>query len=259
MNQAADRHRFVVAYPEQTDRRNPQGCWSWFLENHQQRDSGEPALLADITQEVSARLGAGVDRDRIFIAGMSAGAAMAVVLGVTHPDLFAAVGVHSGLAYRSATNQRTAFEAMARGGSDPARRGRDAFEAMGERARPMPIIVVHGTADTVVRPINGHQVVEQWLATNGLVAAGAFNAHASRPHSVIRGQVAHGHPYTRYRWSDSQGQVLQEFLKVEGLGHAWSGGDHTGSYTDPRGPDASEAMDQFFAQVKGARRPHPGT
>src|SRR5215211_7150059 len=251
MNEAADRHGFVVAYPEQTHQHNGQACWNWFLADHQARGSGEPGLLAGITREVTVRLGAGVDPTRVFVAGMSAGAAAAVVMGATYPDLFSAIGVHSGLHYRSATNQQAAFEAMRRGGTEPARRGRDAFEAMGERARVMPIIVVHGGADGVVRPVNGDQLVEQWLATNDLAAAGSAAADLARPSVVASGQVDDGHAYMRYRWSDSNGRPVQEYLKVAGLGHAWSGGDRTGSYTDARGPDATAAMWEFFAQASG--------
>jgi poly(hydroxyalkanoate) depolymerase family esterase len=250
MNEAADRHGFAVAYPEQTNRHNPQGCWSWFLTRHQARDSGEPALLAGITEDAIARLGASVDPERVFLAGMSAGAAMAVVLGATYPDLFAAVGVHSGLAYGAATSQRAAFEAMARGAGDPARRGRDAFEAMQGRARLMPTIVLHGTRDSIVHPVNGDQVVEQWLATNSLITAGSFDGDPARPDAVDHGRAEHGHPHTRYRWNDSQGRVVQEYIKIEGLAHAWSGGDQAGSYTDARGPDASEAIWQFFARLQ---------
>jgi poly(hydroxyalkanoate) depolymerase family esterase len=250
MNDAADRHGFAVVYPEQTEGRNQQGCWNWFLAHHQARSSGEPALLAGITRDATARLGARVDPERVFVAGMSAGAAMAVVMGATHPDLFAAIGVHSGLAYGAATSQRMAFEAMGRGASDPARSGSAAYEAMGERARLMPIIVLHGTRDTVVRPVNGDHVVQQWLATNALATAGSFDADPTRPDAVDHGRAEHGHRYTRYRWNDSTGRLVQEYMKIDGLGHAWSGGNQTGSYTDARGPDASKAMWQFFAQLQ---------
>ena len=249
MNEEADRHGFAVAYPEQTNRRNPRGCWNWFLAHHQARTSGEPALLAAITQDATARLGSSVNPERIFLAGMSAGAAMAVVMGATHPDLFAAIAVHSGLAYGAATSQRTAFEAMARGTNDPGRRGTHAFEAMRDGARLMPTIVLHGTRDSVVSPVNGDQVVEQWLATNALATAGSFNGDPARPDAVDHGRAEQGHPYTRYRWNDSRGRPVQEYMKIEGLAHAWSGGNQSGSYTDTRGPDATEVIWEFFAQL----------
>jgi poly(hydroxyalkanoate) depolymerase family esterase len=249
MNEVADRHGFVVAYPHQTQQHNRQGCWNWFLGQHQARGAGEPAVIAGITQEATATLGASVDPRRVFVAGMSAGGAAAVVMGATYPDLFAAIGVHSGVHYRVATSQQEAFEAMARGGAEPARRGRDAFEAMGEHARVMPVMVVHGDDDNVVRPVNGDQLVEQWLATNAFAADGRPARELARPSAVVRGQIAGGYSYTSYRWSDSGGRLMQEYLKVAGLGHAWSGGDQSLSYTDARGPDASEAMWEFFAQA----------
>jgi poly(3-hydroxybutyrate) depolymerase len=173
-------------------------------------------------------------------------------MGATYPDLFSAIGIHSGLHYRVATSQQAAFEAMRRGGSDPARRGAEAFEAMGDHARVMPTIVVHGDADGVVHPVNGDQVVEQWLATNGLAAGGSLDGDIARASAAVRVEVEDGHSYTRYRWSDSRGHLVQEYLKVEGLGHAWAGGDPAGSYTDPSGPDASEAMWEFFVQANGS-------
>jgi poly(hydroxyalkanoate) depolymerase family esterase len=249
MNDAADRHGFLVAYPQQTGRHNQRACWNWFLPHHQARGSGEPGVLAGITREVIAGLDRVVDPERVFLAGMSAGAAMAAVMGATYPDLFAAIGVHSGIPYRVATSQHGAFEAMARGAADPAGRGREAFAAMGDRARVVPIIVVHGTGDNVVCPVNGDQVVEQWLAVNRLAAPDRFEGELRRPSAVVPGQVEQGHDYTRYHWNDARGRLFQEYLKVQRLGHAWSGGGETGSYTDPRGPDASQAMWDFFAQV----------
>ena len=246
MNLVADRHGFVVAYPHQTTRQNPQGCWNWYLERHQGRGAGEPALLAGLTREVMAsRPGAGIDPQRVFLAGMSAGGAMAAVMAATHPELFAGVGVHSGLAYGSATNQEGAFRAMAEGGAGG---GKEVVEAMGSRMRLVPSIVVHGTGDHIVSPANGDHLVEQWLAANRLSARGAFDdAELERPGSREHGQVEGGHAYTRYRWSDRDGRLVQEYLKVKGLGHAWSGGDRAGSYADPKGPDASRAMWEFFA------------
>ena len=234
MNEEADRRGFAVAYPEQTNRRNPQGCWNWFLAHHQARSSGEPALLAGITQDATARLGPSANAERIFLAGMSAGGAMAVVMGATHPDLFAAIAVHSGLAYGAATSQRTAFEAMARGTNDPGRRGTHAFEAMRERARLMPTIVVHGTRDNVVCPVNGDQVVEQWLATNALATAGSFNGDPklAPTQSTMAGPSKELILSTRYRWNDSRGRPVQEYMKIEGLAHAWSGGNQLVSHTD---------------------------
>ena len=250
MNEAADRHGFVVAYPQQTSEHNRQACWNWFLPHHQARGAGEPAAIAAITREV-LRSGSRhpVDRDRVFLAGLSAGGAMAAVVGWTYPDLFAAIGVHSGLPYATARNQDEAFEAMAYGGAHRDGRGLAAFRAMGPRARLLPGIVVHGTSDDIVSPINGDQLAHQWLAANGLAAPARFQAVLSQPSAVVRDHVEDGHPYTRYRWLDRQGRLVVEYLKVGGLGHAWSGGSRTASWADCRGPDATSVMWEFFAQV----------
>lgn len=254
MNELADRHGFVVAYPEQAARHNGQGCWNWFVRGHQQRGSGEPALLAGLTQEAMASTsGAGVDPKRAFLAGMSAGGAMAAVMGATYPRLFAAVGIHSGLPYGAAASQDAAFEVMARGGRDPALQGRHLHAAMNGQSRVVPTVVVHGSSDRIVCPVNGDQVVGQWLVANGLAAEGRFDADPNQPSTVVHGQVTGGHSYTRYRWNDRGGRPVQEYLRVNGLGHAWSGGSPNGSYTDSRGPDAAVAMWDFFTDVAGSR------
>jgi poly(hydroxyalkanoate) depolymerase family esterase len=262
MNAAADRHGFVVAYPQQPEAANPQRCWNWFLPAHQRRGAGEPASLAQITREVLARLSpAGAARRRAFLAGMSAGGAMAAVLGATYPELFAAVGVHSGLPYGVATSQQAAFAALAGGVADGRALGRRAYLAMGEHARRVPAIVVHGAADRVVAPVNGDLLVQQWLATNQLAAPRDLDATPGRPAEVVRGRIDGGHGFTHARWIDCQGRPLQEYLKVDGLGHAWSGGAATAAFADPRGPDACEAMWDFFARVGAAREAAgaPGT
>jgi poly(hydroxyalkanoate) depolymerase family esterase len=240
MNEAADRHGFVVVYPEQQRGENAQGCWNWFAPRHQARGAGEPAAIAAIVRElVGTTSEPAIDSRRVFVAGMSAGGAMAAILGATYPDLFAAVAVHSGLAYRSATNVVTAFSAMARGGGAPA--------PIGELSRPVPSIVVHGTGDRTVAPINGHQVLAQAMAANRLAAPDRCEFDVTNPTSTSQGRVEGGHAYEHSRWTDRHGAPMHESLKVEGLGHAWSGGLPGGSFTDPRGPDASEAIWRFFA------------
>jgi poly(hydroxyalkanoate) depolymerase family esterase len=251
MNGAADRHGFVVLYPEQDRRHNQQGCWNWFLESQQRRGQGEPARIAAAARAVVA--GASrwtVDADRVFVAGLSAGGAMAAVLAATHPDLFAAVAIHSGLPYRSASDTRTAFAAMSNGGPDPARQPDAVVAAMGPRARPVPAIVVHGTADRTVAPVNGEQLVAQWLAANRLASREPFEADPRRPTSTSEGRADGGLAYTSRRWLDGRGRLVQEHLAVDGLGHAWSGGVANGSFTDPRGPSATEAICAFFARVR---------
>src|SRR5690349_11921732 len=164
MNEAADRHGFVVVYPEQDRGRNPQACWNWFRPEHQARGAGEPAALTATVREVAGRWT--IDRRRVFVVGLSAGGAMAAILAATYPDLFAGVAVHSGLAYRSATSVGAAFAAMSRGADEVG----DPHAAMTGRARAIPSIVIHGTADKTVAPVNARQVLGQSMAANAMAA-----------------------------------------------------------------------------------------
>jgi poly(hydroxyalkanoate) depolymerase family esterase len=248
MNHAADRHGFVVVYPGQLPVRNPQGCWNWFLAEHQQRDLGEPAMIAAIVGElITAKSECRIDSQRVYVAGLSSGAAMAVILGACYPDLFAAVAVHSGLAYKSATSMASALAAMARGGDDTDAHGHAAHRAMGRHARPVPSMVIHGSADRTVAPANATQVLRQSMAANHLAAPETCDHNAEHPTSSWRGQTDRGHAYAQSRWLDARGALMHELLAVEGLGHAWSGGAADGSHTDPRGPCATEAIWTFFA------------
>jgi poly(hydroxyalkanoate) depolymerase family esterase len=250
MNEAADRHGFVAVYPQQARGDNPQGCWNWFLPEHQARGAGEPASIAAIVRELMGTASPWtVDTRRVFVAGLSAGGAMAAILAAGYPDLFAAVAVHSGLSYRSAASMGDAFTAMARGGEDPIGQGRAAHAGMGDLARPVPSIVVHGSADHTVAPVNADQVLQQSMTANRLAAPETCDLDIARPTTTSRGQVDDGLAYTRSQWTDSRGALMHELLKVDGLGHAWSGGAPGGSYTDPRGPDATEAIWRFFTQA----------
>jgi poly(hydroxyalkanoate) depolymerase family esterase len=220
MNEAAQAKGFYVLYPAQSRQANPQGCWQWFKHSHQQRGRGEPALLAGMTREVMGRHA--IDPRRVYVAGLSAGGAMAAILGAAYPDLYAAVGVHSGLAAGAATDLSTALAAM-RGGAP----GRGA-------AHGVPTIVFHGDADSTVHPANGDQVM----------AACAGTASAVQTHQV--GDDS-GRASTRRIHSDpADGRVLGEHWLVHGAAHAWSGGSSQGSYTDSRGPDATAEMLRFF-------------
>jgi poly(hydroxyalkanoate) depolymerase family esterase len=254
MNEAADRHGFVAVYPEQDRGDNPQGCWNWFLPEHQARGAGEPAAIAAIVRELMGTTSHGtIDTRRVFVAGLSAGGAMAAILAAVYPDLFAAVAVHSGLSYRSAASLGAAYAAMARGGEDPIGRGRAAHAAMGHLARPVPSIVVHGSADHTVAPINAEQVLQQSMTANGLAAPETCDLDIARPTTTSHGKVTGGHAYTRCQWTDRQGALMHELLTVDGLGHAWSGGNPGGFHTDPRGPDATDAIWRFFAHATADR------
>jgi poly(hydroxyalkanoate) depolymerase family esterase len=250
MGDAADRHGFVVVYPGQDRRRNPQGCWSWFLPDHQQRGAGEPeAIVAIVRELIETDRRCTIDPKRVFVAGLSSGGAMAAILAACYPDLFAAVAVHSGLAYGSATSLASAFQAMASPGADADARGRAAHAAMGEHSRPVPSIVIHGSADRTVAPANATQVLRQSMITNHLAAPETCEHDIARPSTTWRAQVHGGHAYLRSQWIDQRGKLMHELLEVDSLGHAWSGGVAGGSYTDPRGPSATEAIWAFFAEV----------
>jgi poly(hydroxyalkanoate) depolymerase family esterase len=243
LNALADRRGLVVAYPEQAASRNARRCWNWFDPAHQERGAGEPALLAAAVERMGGGVGGqAIDPARVLLAGFSAGGAMACVLAAAYPELFAALAVHSGLAYRTAAGLPAALRAMRCGASDPASSCAAASAAMVERARALPTIVLHGTADHIVNPVNGDQVARQWLHANGL-DGGLGSA------TTVHGRVEGAHAYVRRRWSDRKGRLLVEQVTVDGLGHAWSGGADGGAYADPRGPSAADALWRFFEEA----------
>jgi poly(hydroxyalkanoate) depolymerase family esterase len=247
MNQLAEQYGFIVAYPQQMRKANRTLCWNWFRSAHQFRNRGEPARIAHIVQAIKQTTSQWtIDSKQIYVAGASAGAAMAVILGASYPDIFAAIGVHSGIEYQAVTNIINAFKVMRRGGPDPVLQGQRAFEAMGIYKRMVPTIVFQGTRDRIVPPSSGDQVVQQWMQTNRLASHGFYHADFKHPTTTTSGQVPGGYTYAVYAWKDYRGKEVQSYWKIHGLGHAWSGGSSDGSYTDPKGPNASEAMYQFF-------------
>ncbi|AKO96591.1 esterase, PHB depolymerase family [Marinovum algicola DG 898] len=219
MNRLAEHHGLIVVYPAQPRSANVNACWNWFSTDDQERGAGEPAILAGLTRELCERHD--VPAGKVFVAGLSAGAAMAVILGRSYPDLFAAVGAHSGLPYKAANTAHGAFAAMA--GSPAAMQ-----DASGP---PPPTIVFHGSADSTVAPANGGRIASQ--ANPG----GA---------EVIDGGNAGGRSFTRTSVLAADGTPAMEHWQIDGLGHAWSGGVPAGSYTDAEGPDASAEMLRFF-------------
>jgi poly(hydroxyalkanoate) depolymerase family esterase len=242
MNDLAERDTFLVLYPEQPETAQERRCWHWFEPEHQERSRGEPAIVAGLTRRVMREYA--VDPTRVYVAGLSAGGAMAA----TYPELFAAVGAHSGLPYKAGEGPLSAWLAMRLGTPAVA----SARAPAGSRG--VPLIVFHGDADRTVSLANASQLVAQWVRRYGL-ADGSLPARLVEPTFVRRGKVAGGHAYTQsvYRSGD---QTLIEQWTVHGLAHAWSGGSPTGSYADSLGPDASAELVRFFHRHRLARQRH---
>jgi poly(hydroxyalkanoate) depolymerase family esterase len=235
MNELAEEQTFFVAYPAQAQSANASRCWNWFSAGDQQRDRGEPSLIAGITRQIMQDFP--IEPGRVYVAGLSAGGAAAANLGSTYPDLYAAIGVHSGLACGAARDMPSAFTAMQQGGPPVAGRSR------GRSGGAVPTIVFHGDRDTTVNPVNSDQVIAQSKAA----------AHLRT--TVSHGQAPGGIRYTRTVQTDDSGQPMLEQWVLHGAGHAWSGGCATGSYTEPRGPDASREMMRFFLQHRVGTAP----
>jgi poly(hydroxyalkanoate) depolymerase family esterase len=226
MNELAERDTFLVAYPEQAPKANGQRCWNWFLPAHQRRDAGEPSLLAGITRQVMTTHQ--VEPGRVFVAGLSAGGAMAAVLAATYPDLYAAAGIHSGLVHGAAQDVPSAYAVMRAGPPAETR----------APGTSIPLIVFQGGRDTTVAPANAAALLRPWSGTSP--------------------EASTGPGWTRRVYRDADGRVVAEWWSVDGLGHAWSGGSPEGSFTDPAGPDASAELVRFFLDRSGGRRAEVG-
>lgn len=228
MNLLAEQHGCLVLYPEQLAKANRMRCWNWFERAHQGH-AGEPAMIAALTQQVAQAHA--VDPERIYIAGLSAGGAMAAVVAALYPQMFAALGVHSGLPAGAASDVISAFSAMRRGGR------RQHFA--GRQSGTMPTLVIHGQADDTVHPDNGEQLTQGALALLEATGLALTCVESSEAAGSAR-------PAQVRRWIDAQGVVQLEQWSLPTGVHAWSGGDASGSFTDPQGPDASQAMLTFF-------------
>ena len=237
MNALADEHGFIVVYPRQAANANNAKCWNWFEAKHQLRDSGEPSLIAGITRDVLAECEG--DARRVYVAGLSAGGAMAAVMAATYGELYAAAGVHSGLAYASAHDVPSAFAAM-RGSRRAKHKSRG-----DKRARAVPTIVFHGDSDSTVHPANGEELIAQASS-----APPQGDSEAATHERVVERGDANGRAYTRTTYLDGKGNAVFEQWLVHGGAHAWSGGSVEGSFSDPQGPDASREMVRFFMQHK---------
>ncbi|SFD41408.1 extracellular catalytic domain type 1 short-chain-length polyhydroxyalkanoate depolymerase [Massilia yuzhufengensis] len=234
MNALAEQAPCMVLYPEQSQGANWNRCWNWYDEAHHARGEGEPGLIAALTEHLMLEYP--IDRARVSVAGLSAGGAMAVILGRTYPDVFKAVGCHSGLPHGSARDGVSAMLAM--------RTGADFASLSQATPLPTPTIVFHGDVDQTVHQQNSADVVQQALACYTSQVPGESRETAMCEQT---GETS-GRSFTRHTHRGESGDVVAEHWTIHGTGHAWSGGNHHGSYTDTRGPDASKEMLRFFLQ-----------
>ncbi|MDR6423769.1 poly(hydroxyalkanoate) depolymerase family esterase [Paraburkholderia phenoliruptrix] len=232
MNALAETHGFIVAYPIQPQRANTSKCWNWFRPADQLRDQGEPSLIAGITRDVMANYN--VDEKRVFVAGLSAGGAMAAIVAQAYPDLFAAAGVHSGLPVGCAHDLPSALAAMRGGKPQSKARKSGRADIHDTQASQCPLIVFHGDADATVHPANAHGLVHGFSAGDPIAARPPGANGQARKHTVRR--------------MTSRAGVEAELWIIHGAPHAWAGGSSSGSYTDPSGPDASAEMVRFFLE-----------
>jgi poly(hydroxyalkanoate) depolymerase family esterase len=239
MNFIAEEQTCFVVYPAQRGEANHAKCWNWFRTADQQRGRGEPSLIAGITRQIMCDYS--VDPERVYVGGLSAGAAAAAIMGATYHDLYAAIGAHSGLACGAAIDLPSAFVAMRQGGL-AASSGSDDRVILSD-GPTVPTIVFHGDRDITVHPSNGDHILEQSMRTT------------STQRKVYRGRVPGGHAYTRTIHTDASGRGIFEHWNIHGAGHAWSGGSPAGSYTDPRGPDATREMLRFFLEHSLPQQP----
>ena len=242
----ADRNGFVLVLPHQETRHHPNRCWRWYEVGNQSRGAGEPAALTVVVRQVLAeQVRWRIDPRRVYVAGLSAGGAMALTLAATYPDVFAAAGVHSAPPYRSASSGGQGLSAMA---------GRTIVPppVPGVAKEMAPVVVLQGTADHLVRPLNGDRVADQWLAYRTAAAAGGPDPGRIGRTRADSGRTTDGREYTVVRWYSVRGRKMLEYWLVDGLGHAWSGGRKGGSYSDPTGPRAATVMWQFFRTHRSA-------
>jgi poly(hydroxyalkanoate) depolymerase family esterase len=275
MNQLAEKENFIVLYPamdrwfnplfNDPDEVNIDGCWNWFLDENQHRGEGLPESIIEVINDAQENLendhNLSIDWNRVYAAGLSAGGAMACILGVTYPDIFSGIAVCSGLAYDAVNTNlwmeswtRNSEYALKNGVTDPYDCGNKAFEEM-EKAfketgvkRKIPVIVFHGVSDTRVHPINGEQVVTQWAQTNFRIEGGQGIVDVT-PSLIKADTIKNGRSYTKYVYHDKNNGPFMEFWLIHGMKHAWSGGSKNGKFTDPLGPDATSIIWDFFKNV----------
>src|SRR5258706_5529668 len=252
INDLADKNNFLVVYPEQSAAANPIRCWNWFDSKDQSRDAGEPSLIAAVIQDVRSTYS--IDGKDVYMAGISAGGAMAVVMVAAYPEVFAGLGVIAGAEYKAASSVQAGLAAMKQGGPDPNQQGLLAFQAiqksLGESKRRIPVIAFQGMKDPYVSPLNTDQLIAQWAQTNDYLDDGRDNDSVST-HSPkeTKGSVPNGYSFTKYSFYDSTKRLLMEKWLVEELGHAWPGSLITNPFADPKGPNATAEMWRFFLET----------
>ena len=242
----AEKNGFLVLYPAQKLSANPTRCWNWFLPGNQARGSGEPAEIVGMIEHVAAEYA--VDRKRVYVAGLSAGASMSAILAACYPDVFAAAALHGGTMYKSATTLREAQQVMSIGKTpDPVRLGAEAWACGGKRSLAMPVMVWHGMGDNVVNRDNAAFLVRQFTALNDFADDGEANGSATQAQGKESGQIDGGHAYTITSYGNGKRALVQHY-QVEKMGHAWSGGKADLLFSDGKGPDASLLVWNFFKQ-----------
>ena len=258
LNRVAGEQGWLVLYPEQPPDAHPQRCWNWYLEAHQRPGEGEPALLASMVEAVAGERS--VDRERVFVAGVSAGGAMALVMGAAYPERFAAVASHSGVPYGAGRDTESALAVLEGGGAPVAELVRRLRATLGG-ASPPPLLWIHGTEDSAVSVANAYRATAAWWLAGREDPSVDPDLEVSSPDALrellptpavsTTGVSDGGLRWSRRSWRGPEAVPALEIWRVEGLGHAWSGGDPAGSYTDPSGPDATRILADFVGRVTG--------
>jgi poly(hydroxyalkanoate) depolymerase family esterase len=242
---------FVALYPQTgPSLTNPYGCWRWWAPENQVRAGGEPQIIVRMVSEAMAA--AGVDPQRVYAVGLSSGGAMSAILGALFPEIFAAVGVHSGMAYGAASTATCALRAQSEGAVAAESRATIAYNAQGPRHRPMPLIVVQGSEDEVVAPENAGLLIRQFAQLNDLAddGDGANQSSNADPRSTREDRTPGGRQFRVRTYDDAGGEEIMREVTVEGMGHAWSGGQPGLEFSDPQGPDAALLFWSFFEDRK---------
>lgn len=245
-NELAGARGWHVLYPEQSREANSNGCWRWWEREHQQRDRGEASIIGEMVSTVASELG--ISAERTYLAGISAGGAMASIVAATYPERFHALAVHCGVVYGAAEDEATALGVMKRGVPSPEPYAEAAFRAMGAFARVIPALVIQGGEDPLVAPLNGAQVAKQWFLTNALVLGQSLDTTSGATDQVT--VVENGYRVTSSTHRAKRGDPLSHLVMIRELGHKWSGGDAAGSHTDPNAPDAGTRIVTFFESVQ---------